>query len=41
MTREQQQFILDALAAVCGDQLGVELTFTLKEEETPEENAAQ
>ena len=41
MTREQEQFILDALAKVCGDQYGAELTFTLKDEETHEEKAAQ
>ena len=32
LTREQQQFIIDILAELYGDQLGVKLKFTLREE---------
>jgi hypothetical protein len=33
LTRKEQQDTLDLLAELLGDQLGVELTFTLEEEE--------
>lgn len=31
LSRTQQQFILDVLAELCGEQVGAELSFTLKE----------
>lgn len=37
LTRDQQQFILNAFAEVLGDQLGVELRFTLKDEDKGKE----
>lgn len=33
LTREQQQYILDVLAELCGRQMGAELTFEIKEAE--------
>lgn len=33
LSREYQQYILDVLAELCGREMGVELTFTLKDAE--------
>lgn len=42
LTRSQQQYILDVLAELCGEQYGLDLKFTLKEKENgQQENETQ